>query len=71
VPIVARVGGHAAAQVRAETGGSLLPDETGVAARLLQLVREPKLFAECQKRARASLLVRSWDDAAADLLAQL
>jgi len=71
VPIVARVGGHAAAHVDAEAGGSLVADESGVTARLLELVREPKLLAECQKRARASRLVRSWDDAAADLLAQL
>lgn len=71
VPIVARAGGHTAAHVRAETGGSMLADETAIAIRLLELVREPLQLAAVQERARGAILVRSWDDAAAELLAQL
>jgi glycosyltransferase involved in cell wall biosynthesis len=71
VPIIARRGGHAGANVDAAAGGVLVDDEAAVAAAWLELVRSPELLKTRRRAAAAAARVRSWDQAAAELVAQL
>ncbi len=73
VPILARAGGHVAAQVRAAAGGQLVRDEAALARAWLALVREPGELTARRRRAQAAAgaAARSWDRAATELLAQL
>jgi glycosyltransferase involved in cell wall biosynthesis len=71
VPIIARAGGNVAAHVRAEAGGTLLADEAAVAMHLIELAGKRHVLAERQRRAGRAASARSWDRAAAELMAQL
>ena len=71
VPLIARTGGHSAAHVDPAAGGVLAADEREVAACLLELTRTPGLRMERQRRARARVHARTWDQAAAELIGQL
>lgn len=69
VPIIAMAGGNAFSHVDASAGGSLCVSREEVAAELLRLVRDPAQVAERDALARAAIRSRSWDDAAAELIA--
>ncbi|MES1173598.1 MAG: glycosyltransferase family 4 protein [Myxococcales bacterium] len=72
VPIIARVGGHAAAHVFASAGGQLVNSAEELAAACLELSRNPGALSERSQRARRNALpARPWALAADELLAQL
>lgn len=71
VPIVGLGGGNAPAHIEAGAGGALASDSEQLAAELLQLARNPALLAERDRLARSATRARTWDDAAAELIAAL
>jgi hypothetical protein len=69
VPVIARQGGHAAAHVDPAAGGELVADESAVAGRFLDLVRDREELAERKRKAVAGARGRSWDQVAAEWIA--
>jgi glycosyltransferase involved in cell wall biosynthesis len=71
VPIVGLSGGNAPAHIEASAGGALASDSDELAAELLELARNPALLAERDRLARSATRARSWNAAAAELIAAL
>jgi glycosyltransferase involved in cell wall biosynthesis len=71
VPVLARAGGHTAAQVEPAAGGRLVHDDAALAEALLDLVRAPAELERRRAAAIATIRHRSWDDAARAFSAQL
>jgi glycosyltransferase involved in cell wall biosynthesis len=69
VPIIALAAGNAPAHVEPAAGGALCISREEIAAELLRLARDSALLAERDRLARAAIRTRSWDDAAAELIA--
>jgi glycosyltransferase involved in cell wall biosynthesis len=69
VPIIAMDGGNAFSHVEPAAGGARCISRQEVAAELLRLARDPAWLAERDRLARTAIRARSWDDAAAELIA--